>query len=279
MPNNALDRLKKRHLAVFQYGLFGVAMIFISPARAEETAGLPAGFQEDRVVETDHFLIYHEAAYAPVGITGVLEGLRAKLLLDLQDLAPWAAREKIAVFVYAGEASYDEKTGVPAWAAAFADPEKRRIHCYESPHLRRVLAHEMAHLFVGPYFAETGGAPPAWLNEGIAKMMEWNYGQKEDTAFMNHRSFLRSAPPLSEVIAFDYQHGSKESESLSEWYEQSASVTAFLLHRLPRTSFTVFCDALRRGVTTDEALRRAYGNQVPDVAALERLWRESLPEK
>ena len=110
-------------------------------------------------------------------------------------------------------------------------------------------------------------------------MMEWNYGQEEDTALMNHYSFLRNAPPLSEVMAFDYHHGAADSKSLSLWYEQSASVTAFLLHDLPRASFTMFCDALRRGATTDEALRRAYGNQVPDVAALERLWRESLPEK
>jgi hypothetical protein len=260
-------------------GFVCLALCLSAFCKAEDTAGLPAGFREDRVVETDHFRIYHEAAYAPVGITGVLEGLRAKLLLDLQDLAPWAAREKIAVFVYSGEASYVEKTGVPAWAAAFADPEKHRIHCYESPHLQRVLAHEMAHLFVGPYFAETGSSPPSWLNEGIAKMMEWNYGQEEDTALMNHRSFVRNAPPLSEVIAFDYHHESTSTMFLPVWYEQSASVTAFLLHRLPRTSFTTFCDALRRGAKTDEALRRAYGNQVPDVAALERLWRDSLSEK
>jgi hypothetical protein len=263
-----------------KYGRLCSAFLLISAlAGAGETAGLPAGFEEDRVVETDHFRIYHEAAYAPVGITGVLEGLRAKLLLDLQDLAPWAVREKIAVFVYAGEASYVEKTGVPAWAAAFADPEKRRIHCYESPHLQRILSHEMAHLFVGPYFAETGGSAPAWLNEGIAKMMEWNYGQEEDTALMNRHSFLRNAPPLPEVIAFDYHRNFTESASLSVWYEQSASVTAYLLHRLPRASFTMFCDALRRGATTDEALHRAYGNQVPDVAALESLWRDSLSEK
>ncbi len=259
---------------------FLIFLLLTLPSFGAESRPFPKGFQEDRFIETAHFILYHEAVYAPVGITGMLEGLHAKLLLDLQDVAPWAAREKIRVFVYADAASYASKTGIPEWAAAFAVPESRQIHCYESPHLQRILSHEMTHLFFTPFFSDSGAVSPAWLNEGIAKMMEWNYGQEEDTALMDHESFSKGSLGLAEIFAFDYHHSSSvPPDFLNLWYQQSVSVTAYLMHRLPRSRFPVFCASLRSGKSADDALREAYGNQVTDVAALERLWRESLGEK
>lgn len=246
---------------------------------AEDSPSLPDGFGEGRVIETGHFRLHHEAPYAPVGVTGMLEGLHAKLMLDLQEFVPWARSERIEVFVYADADSYVRRTGIPAWSAAFAVPEKRQIHCYESPGLQRILAHEMAHLFFMPYFDGAAAEAPAWLIEGVAKVMEFSYGQAEETDFMNRRSFVRESAPLGKVFSFDYRHDPATPPAVGFWYQQSASVTAYLMRRFPRASFLAFCDALRRGADTDGALRQAYGAQIPDVAALERLWRSSLSEK
>jgi hypothetical protein len=248
------------------------------PLLAQDPPPFPDGFKPDRFLETAHFRIYHEGAYAPVGVTGLLEGLHAKLMLDLRELAPWAGTEKISVFVYAGADSYVALTGIPAWSAAFAVPDRRQIHCYPSPELQRILAHEMSHLLFTPFF-DKGSPPPAWLNEGLAKVMEFSYGQEGDTAFMNRHAFSRRSLPLGRLFAFDYHHEPSPPEAINLWYQQAASVAAYMTRRLPRASFTAFCAALRDGKPTDEALRSAYGFQVPDAAALERLWRESLSEK
>lgn len=250
-----------------------------APLWGASTGTFPAGFQEARFIETSHFRLYHESNFAPVGMTGLLEGLYATLSLELGDFATWNPGEKLRVFVYRDAASYVDKTGIPAWSAAFADPTSLQVHCYESAHLARIMAHEMAHLFLTPYFMEKGVTPPVWLNEGVAKMMEWNYGQGEETGHLNRTVFSRGlATPLPDMMTFDYHHGGSTSDGLSLWYQQSASVTAYLMRRFPRAQFVRFCSALREGKTTDQALQEAYGFQVPDVAALERLWRGSLSE-
>jgi hypothetical protein len=253
-------------------------LLFFSAALFAGESPLPDGFDASRSVQSSHFILYHESAYAPVGILGTLEGLHAKLLLDLQPFAP--GQEKIKVFVYADGASYVAKTGIPAWSAAFANPETREIHCHEDPALQRILAHEMSHLLFMPYFKDAA-RPPAWLNEGLAKAMEYSYGQSEDTRHMNSAVFSRGgAAPLSQLMSFDYHDDPASSpRAMSLWYEQSASVTGYLLRRFPQSQFVAFCDALRKGKSADEALKAAYGFQVPDTATLERLWRESLSEK
>lgn len=258
--------------------LLSMILSLALPLFAEDEVAVD-GFPPDRVIQTTHFNIHHESPYAPVGITGLLEGLHAKLMLDLQEFAPWAQSARTEVFVYADADSYVRRTGIPAWSAAFAVPEKRQVHCYESSDLQRILAHEMAHLFFTPFFTEKEASPPAWLGEGVAKVMEFSYGQEAQTGHMNRHSFAQGAIPLEKLFAFDYHHQPATSQSLSQWYEQSTSVTAYLMRRLSRPSFIRFCDALRNGKETSAALQAAYGFQVPDVAALDRLWRESLPEQ
>jgi hypothetical protein len=255
-----------------------VILLFLSaPVLAAPDAPIPEGFDEHRSVQSSHFILFHEAPYAPVGILNTLEGLHAKLLLDLRPFAPWAGTEKIRVYVYADGDSYVRKTGIPAWSAAFANVEARSIHCHETEDLQRTLAHELTHLFFTPYFLEQGSMPPSWLNEGLAKAMEWDYGQAARTGAMNGGVFSRSAMPLSQLTSFDYHHNPSSSpEALGMWYEQSASVTAFLLRRYPQAQFVSFCDEMRHGKGVDEALGSAYGARVPDAAALERQWRESF---
>lgn len=258
-----------------------LAALVGSPAfstAAEDT--LPAGFSASRSVSSGHFLVHHETAFAPSGVVTTLEGHFAQIMLDLRDFAQWTGQKKIKVFVYADAASYAAKTGIPAWSAAHADVAAREIHCYESADLPRVLAHEMTHLLFTPYFSEKGAEPPAWLNEGVAKMMEWPYGQGADTGSMNRHVFSRGkAAPLRKMLDFDYHHDPSTADEVGLWYQQAASVTAYMTRRLPRTGFTAFCDALRQGKSEDESLKAAYGFQVPDVSTLERLWRESLSEK
>jgi hypothetical protein len=108
--------------------------------------------------------------------------------------------------------------------------------------------------------------------------MEWDYGLEAMVDDENRRLALMGAP-LRTLFGAAYQHaGDSSPASVSLWYAQCGSVTRFLMRRFSTAQFARFCGALRDGRSMDESLRVGYDFAVPDVAALEKLWRESLSE-
>lgn len=243
--------------------------LFSAEAPSDELGRPPAA--DFRTVASTHFRVHHEASYAPAGVLNVLEGLHAKLLLDLLPFAPWAKDGVVDVYIYRDGDSYHGRTGAPAWAGGHINAAERRVHVFESDQFSRTMAHELGHLFFDDYFVSKGAPPPVWLNEGVASLMEWDYGLREE-----NRPRKDQVRPLGEFLAFNYhRHGGAGSE-VSAWYRQAASLAEFLMRRFSRAQFTQFCDELRRGATLQEALPRAYGPQLPGVEELDRLWRAGL---
>lgn len=247
------------------------AALIVPAARAGE-----APFPEDQVVSSSHFRLHFQSPYPPAGVLNVLEGLYARLMLDLQPFAPWTDRAAIDVYLYRDGESYRAHTGAPAWAAAHADAAARRIHAYEGEEFQRYMAHEMGHLFFETFFRETGSSAPLWLNEGVATLMEWDYGLGEDMRAADSLTQERPSLPLAEFLQTDYHHRALTQDQATEWYWQAASLARFLMRRFSSLQFKAFCDALRRGESLDAALLKGYGLQMPDAPALERLWRKNL---
>ncbi len=233
-------------------------------------------FQE---VSSRHFRVLHESAYAPAGVLNTLESLRAKLLLDLALFAPWAREGTIRVTLYRTPEEYRRRTGAPPWAAAHVDVKERRVFVYESGDFARTMAHEMAHLLFEDFFVSKGARPPAWLNEGVATLMEWDYGLEGEEAAGRRALAEEEMPPLAEFLEGPAPSAEPGGPAASLWYRQASGVVRLLMRDLPQTQFFSFCGRLRDGEPLDAALKGAYGLQVPDVAALERLWRESLREE
>ncbi|MCX5794294.1 MAG: hypothetical protein NTY77_02205 [Elusimicrobia bacterium] len=241
------------------------------------SAAEPPEFQR---VDSEHFTVYSEAFYPPEGLLNELEGLHAKVSLDLVLFSPWAKDAKIELYLYKSSDSYRAQPGVKPWTAAQVDLARRRISAFQSPDLRRILAHELGHLFFDDFFlaASSGSAAghaPRWLTEGVAVNMEWDYGLDQDRPFDPERAAKRMRP-LPEFLAFDYQDDAHEARSVSDWYIQAYSLVRFLMRRFPGGLFFDLCDGLRRGLPLEEALRRAYGTAFPDLTMLERRWREDL---
>jgi hypothetical protein len=115
--------------------------------------------------------------------------------------------------------------------------------------------------------------PPSWLNEGVASLMEWDHGLREE-----HRPRSAQAAPLRDFMAFSYHRHGGSGQAVALWYRQAASLAAFLMRRFTQAQFVAFCDALRKGASPEEALPVAYGPQISGLDVLERLWREGLPE-
>jgi hypothetical protein len=248
--------------------LLSTAMLGAAPA--------PWPFPENRTVVSSHFIIHHENQFAPAGITGTLEGLRAKLLLDLRPLCPWAQNEPVHVFLYADADSYRSRAGANAWAGGHIAVAQRAIFVYEKDDLSRTLAHELGHLYFEKFFEGGKSGPPLWLNEGVATLMEWDYGLEKQASGVN-RYVLRGPPiPLEEFMAFDYHDRGGDSDVVSLWYAQASTVARYLLRGFSARQFMLFCASLKDGRPVEKALRSGYDNLIPDAPTLDRLWRESL---
>jgi hypothetical protein len=234
-------------------------------------------FSEARVVRSSHFVLHYEDQMAPAGILNTLEGLHAKLLLDLGVFSPWAYRESVHVYLYRDGESYAAHTGMNAWTAAHINILKKTVYGHSASDFQRILAHELGHLFFSQFFLVKSTAPPLWLNEGVATLMEWEYGLEGDQKAMDRQLLSSGTIPFDQFLAFNYAHaGAADGEGVGLWYNQAQSVTRYLMRGFSQAQFLKFCEELRGGHSLDEALRASYGLAVPEGKALERLWRESL---
>jgi len=233
-------------------------------------------FRKERVVVSSHFLIHYEDAFAPPVVVSVLESLRAKLLLDLGAFSPKVTQEKTHVYLYKDPESYSRNTGMPSWAVAHVNVESRTVYATPSPQFQRVLAHELGHLYFTPFFTAKNVLPPLWLNEGVATLMEWDYGGEGDQERMTELLQERALPLVLFMATSYHDAGLNDGEAVGVWYTQAQSVTRYLMRGFSRAQFVTFCEGLRDGKTLDQSLRGAYGLAVPDGETLETLWRGSL---
>lgn len=237
-------------------------------------------FALDRPVLSAHFRLHHEGALAPAGVVYMLENLHARLSLDLGLFQAAAPGGVLDVYLYASSTSYHARAAPSPWAAAHI--HGRSIYGYESPAFQQTLAHELGHHFFGGYFLVASTAPPLWLNEGVAQMMEWEYGLEQQSAAVDRWLAREGTIPFDQFFQFAY-HGAPADdaggEAVTKWYRQAMSLTRYLMREFPPVLFLRFCEQLRAGRPLDAALAAAYGAGLPDAAALERQWRASIDGK
>jgi hypothetical protein len=163
-------------------------------------------FSNSKVVRSTHFVLHYEDQMAPGGVLNTLEGLHAKLLLDLGVFSPWAYQESIQVYLYRDGKSYAEHTGMNPWTIAHINVQKKIIYGHSDSDFQRVLAHELGHLFFSQYFLAKSTAPPLWLNEGVATLMEWQYGLEGDQSAMDRHLVASGTIPFNQFFSFNYAH-------------------------------------------------------------------------
>lgn len=224
--------------------------------------------------ETEHFRIRHQGA-ASLGDHNRIERIYEALHPDLWALVPRLTRERIDVYVYRDQDAYRAGKFRPApWSGglfSFADG-KPALAVYE-PVDTEVTAHELSHLYLHTYFRE-GGAPPPWLDEGLAGMLQ---AQALAPADLHDKGpVLRSPAPLAALVGSRPGRDSP-GERVGAWYQQAHSLVRFLKREHVGGKFRVLCERLRAGADSEEALREAYGYE--DLAALEKAWSRWRPKK
>ena len=136
--------------------------------RAGRESRVEAGYSER---DSSHFALKYEGRQTSESFRDqLIEVLEA----DYRDLSSQFAaepRSSIQVVLYTDQTFFDV-TRAPAWMGALNDGKLRiplRGVDSVTPELARVLRHELTHSFVNQL---SMGHCPAWLNEGIAQMME-----------------------------------------------------------------------------------------------------------
>jgi tetratricopeptide (TPR) repeat protein len=137
-------------------------------AKAQREQSAESDFTQN---ETSHFVLHYEGEQTSDALR---RQILAALEADYDDLARdlgTPPRDNILVTLYTNTVFFDV-THAPSWAGALNDG-KLRIPVSGltsvTPELARVLKHELAHSFIASL---ASGRCPAWLNEGIAQLLE-----------------------------------------------------------------------------------------------------------
>ena len=161
-------------------------------------------------------------------------------------------REPVAVILYTDQA-FRDVTRAPSWAGALNNGRMRiPVEGLSSvtPQLSAVLKHELVHSLV---WAKTGGRCPAWLNEGLAQVLEgasvkgnrrlaelWMAGQLLPWPGLEE-SFVHLGPGLASVA-----------------YAQSLAATEFLVRRHGMHDLERLLDHLAEGQPIASALNSVH---------------------
>jgi len=247
------------------------------PARAQEA------WHESRSL---HFNLLHEDRLVPVGYLPGLEKLYSRLRMDLAVFSPWMEKERLKVYLYAGQESYmsgDFKP--PKWSDGLSVYEKKVVVTYvHEDDLYRffpVVAHEFSHLLFGLFWGKADRRPPIWLNEGMAMLGETSaVGPVESSDwYLNMLAWPRKEfLPLDRFIllhpAVDYKGLRPDDRRVCVWYTQAFSLVYYLYRGHTRLQFKDFCTRLRDGYSFESALQSSY--HIRDLNVLENDWRTWL---
>ena len=226
--------------------------------------------------ETAHFTIHHENKGSSLGGNNRIERIYESLHPDLWRLVPWMTQKKINVYIYSGRASYLKgRFNPPPWSGGLlSDADGEKILAVYEPVDAAVTAHELTHLYFHTYFDEKPAPAPAWLDEGLATML-----QDEALTLPDPRDKGPVLPAPLPFDAFLQTRPARDTPSarVTLWYQQAHSVVRFIKRAHIEASFADFCGRLRDGEDLESALRGVYG--YADLGAFERAWLSWRPKK
>ncbi|MBI3547422.1 MAG: hypothetical protein HY078_00065 [Elusimicrobia bacterium] len=256
-----------------------VAVLALGSASVAASAAGPSWHE----TMTPHFLVKHEAAFLPSGLTLFLERLHNRLRLDLSVFSPWMAKERVKLYLYSDAKSYGSgEFKPPSWSNGIAFYDRRIVAVYDQPEKRKlmeIIAHETTHLLFESYWGEAGRKPPQWLNEGLAMLEEGASDEKEDRTEWS-KAMAHLPPnrliPIQKLLEITPTQDIKDQEGVAFWYVQSYSLVYYLARRHTRLQFQRFCRELRDGNSLKKSLWNVY--RIRDVQDLEAKWKTWLQE-
>jgi hypothetical protein len=155
----------------------------------------------------------------------------------------------------------------PSWAAGTAYAARSEVYLRSRmprvgvDPIDQVYVHELVHVFLGRSFAK--GAPPRWLNEGLARLLAREFRPAEQMELT--RAALAGGLLSLERLSVEWPRGSRQA-SLA--YAQSVDFTAYLGDMGPEVLPTLIT-RLSEGESLEVALRKITGSGLEE---LEKDW-------
>ncbi|NLO91891.1 MAG: hypothetical protein GX410_07885 [Elusimicrobia bacterium] len=224
---------------------------------------------------TSHFTIIHENAMAPQAIAMELEKIYSKLRMHMAAFAPWMDKQKTKVYIYGSQESYQGSSfGPPKWSEALALPASHAVLVYDqndTDNMRRVLTHELTHVFFGSFFVSNPDALPLWLDEGMATNME-------ETTYPHRAQALQDADVKSffPFAAFtqNVPGPNDPNDVVTGWYLQAFGTVKYMYGTRTKLQFITYCKKLLAGSTPEQALWEAY--KIRNWKIFDERWRSWL---
>jgi len=216
-------------------------------ARAKRESAAESNYSER---ETGHFVLRFEGSQSSDAFR---EQLLTYLEAQYQDLARTFGTEPhsaIHVVLYTSQSFFDV-TRVPAWIGALNDGKLRiPLHGVESvtPDLAVVLRHELTHSFVSQL---TAGRCPAWLNEGVAQLLEprtlGGRAARLSELFQAEREI-----PLN-MLEGNFSSLSEKEAALA--YDESLAAAGYLYGHYGMADLVRLLQRIGRGDSTESSMR------------------------
>ncbi len=213
-------------------------------------------------VETPRFTLYFPSAEQGAGIP--LDQLAKSTLSVLDDTyEELSAQFQIkpqqkVIFRFLTPEEFRKHTGAPAWTSAMYLRGEVSIPVSKSKRpnpteLRRAIRHEYTHAVVAEL---SGRRCPAWLDEGLAQMMEGDVNPLLGPALRRWTQDNSEAMPLSWL-----QNGfmTLSENIVPAAYAESLFAARSLVKKLGYSAVLGYLSALREGVAEPQAFRQAFG--------------------
>lgn len=253
-------------------------------AAAVLTAQAPPHSRDWTRVHSPNFTAAGTAAFQDIRLVLLeLEGFRAALLRSFPGLRLTPGRPTTVV-VFRDERSFapfkpaaatgERRDNVVGYFLSTAEANYMAVAMHRD--MRRTFQH-LFHEYTHYVVSQNMGRVPGWLNEGLAEYFSTLQADlRAGRSIIGQPSPVRLAAleagrllPLRDVLAYDTS-GSRAHppERASAFYAQSWALVHYLQHaEAGRHAAGVgpYVDAVRAGATVDDAVRSAFGMEVPEL--------------
>ncbi len=230
-------------------------------ARAQRESSVEKSYSER---DAGHFVLRFEGNQSSEGFREQLLATLESQYQELSRVFGSEPRSSIQVVLYTAQSFFDV-TRAPAWTGALNDGKLRiPLHGLDSvtPELARVLRHELTHSFVNQLSA---GRCPAWLNEGIAQLLE----PRGLGARMAQLGLLFKADRDLPLNMLERSFASLSTVEATLAYDESLLAAGYLYQHYGMADMVRLLQRIGQGESTESSLRSVlhsdYGRLQEDL--------------
>lgn len=201
---------------------------------------------------------------------GEADTLAARLAIDLGVSLDGRAE----IMICPTHADFERAVGkqMPVWVLGLAVPEESRVAVKELPPLsfRKLVRHEVVHLYVGKALGPYSPDAPRWFHEGTAKYYAGDWSGRE----MGLLSDAARAGKLHTIAELQTFPTNPQQSAVA--YAESYVLIEYLISLNPQGQLADFITNLKETEDVARAFRRAYGLSEEEVEAG---WRELVAQR